>query len=616
MIRTLRQTIQKSLGLKVLFSAFAVIVTVLTVFTLITVTRESAKAKNDLQERGRLISDVLARSTIIGIYTENTELLEASARGIAALKDVVDTAVYNADRKMLYRKSREGQADIAAAIILSPGGSSSIRERVDAYEFVRPVLLQTTAEADESIYFNMPQAGKEQVIGFVRIVLSKESYHHAIRGIIGQHAVVMVIFIVASIAVTYLQLRHVTRPLEQLTRSVQAFEHGLHVEPLPVETKDEVGNLAAAFNAMAAARGKAEESLRESEDRYRRLIELSPDAVYVQSSGKFVFMNRSAARLFGRDDPSDLIGEAVEDHIHEEDRERHARRIQSVLDDKIVSSLLPVRYRVPDGNVVDAEAAVAPFAFHGQDAVLVIARDVTERKGLEEMVRNYERDLIDAEHAMSSMEARIEERERHLIAADLHDYVGQNLVLLQFRLGALHKGLSTPEAQRALEELRGVIMQTIQYTRSLTVELSPPVLFEIGFAAAVETLAEGFRKSYGLKVLLTDDGQPDNILADVRTVLFRSVRELLMNVVKHARTQTASVRVLRADGLLSVTVADEGAGFDADMITATKTGYGLYSIRERIKRLGGACSIESRPGLGTTIVLTVPMDQQGEKETI
>jgi PAS domain S-box-containing protein len=616
MMRRLRQAIGESLGLKILFSAFAIIVAVLTAFTLFAVMRESAKAKNELQERGRTLSAIFAHSSIVGIYTENGAMLAESAQGITDLKDIVEAAVYNAEYNMLYRKSKEGTGTtgtvaFSAADAPTSDESPRIREREDVFEFVRPVLLQTSAEADESIYFDAPEAsGKKRVIGFVRIVLSKDAYHHEIASMIGQHAVVMAVFIVASIVGTYMRLRHVTRPLEQLTRSVQAFERGLPVEPVPVETKDEVGNLAAAFNAMAAARGKAEESLRESEDRYRRLIELSPDAVYVQSAGRFVFMNRAAARLLGRAEPSDLIGLPVEDHIHEADRERHARRIRSVMDDQAVSSLLPVRYLLPNGTAVDAEAAAAPFAFQGQNAVLVIARDITERKGLEEMVRTYQRELLDAEHAMISLESRVEERERHLIAADLHDYVGQNLVLLQFRLGALQKGLSEPETLRALEDLRELIGQTIQYTRSLTVELSPPVLFEIGFTAAVETLAEGFRKSHGLSVTVADDGLSDDIPADVRNLLFRSVRELLMNVVKHARARTVSILLRRTDGQLTVTVADDGAGFDASTATGTKAGFGLFSIRERMKRMNGSCAIESRPGSGTTIVLAVPRDRE------
>ena len=615
MIRRLRRAIGESLGLKIIFSSIAVIVAVLTAFTLFAVMRDSAAAKNDLQERGRTLTGIFARASIVGIYSENAALLAESAQSIMDLKDVVEAAVYNADRKLLFTESRdrarpEGPDAFPADAAQPFDGSPFIREFENVFEFIRPVLLRTAAKADESIYFGSPEAGgRERVIGYVRIVLSKEAYHRAIASTIGQHAVVMAIFIVTSVAVIYLRLRRVTRPLEQLTKSVKALERGLPVEPVPVGTNDEVGNLAAAFNTMAAARGKAEESLRESEDRYRRLVELSPDAIYVQSGGRFVFMNRAAAGLLGMTDPSDLLGLRVMDHIHEEDRASHTRSITSVADDQSVASLLPVRYLRPDGTAVDAEAAAAPFAFQGQNAVLVIARDITERKGLEEMIRNYERELLDAELEMVSLESRVEERERYLIAADLHDYVGQNLVLVQFRLGALQKSLSAPHALKILEELRDLIGQTIQYTRSLTVELSPPILAEIGFTAAVETLAEGFRKSHGLTVTLTDDGLPDEINAEVRNLIFRSVRELLMNVVKHSGARNVSIMVKRLEGYLTVAVADDGKGFDAETVAGTKTGFGLFSIRERLKRLHGSYVIESKPGSGTKIVLVVPRNR-------
>ena len=618
MIRRLRQAVGESLGLKIIFSAIAVIVAVLTAFTLFAVVRESAKAKDDLQERGRTLSGIFAHGSIVGIYSENAAVLAESAQGIMDLKDVVEASVYNAERRLLFTKSRAGReapGSFPADAGHTPDGSTSIRERADVFEFIRPVLLRTAAATDESIYFGTPDTnGKERVIGYVRIVLSKEAYHRAIASMIGQHAGVMAIFIITSVVLIYVRLRSVTRPLEQLTRSVKALEQGLPVEPVPVGTKDEVGNLASAFNAMAAARGKAEESLRESEDRYRRLVELSPDAIYVQSDGRFVFMNRAAARLLGRADPSDLLGTPVMEHIHEEDREGHEKRIRSVADDQAVPSLLHVRYLRLGGAVVDAEAAAAPFAFQGKNAVLVIARDITERKGLEEMVRNYERELHDAELAMVSLESRVEERERHLIAADLHDYVGQNLVLLQFRLGALQKSLSAPDALRVLEELRDIIGQTIQYTRSLTVELSPPVLSEIGFKAAVETLAEGFRKSHGLTVTIDDDGLPDELHTDARNLLFRSVRELLMNVVKHSGARAVSITMKRTGDHLTVAVADDGRGFDFDSVAETQRGFGLLSIRERLERLNGTFSVESSARSGTLVVLVVPRDRQRVKQ--
>jgi len=205
------------------------------------------------------------------------------------------------------------------------------------------------------------------------------------------------------------------------------------------------------------------------------------------------------------------------------------------------------------------------------------------------------------------MESRIEERERHLIAADLHDFVGQNLVVTQFKLAALQKKLSSPGHIRHVEEVRELVRQITQYTRSLTVELSPPVLVEVGFKAAVESLAEGFQKTHRIPIRVEDDGgtgQPDD---DTRYLLFRSVRELLMNIIKHSEASSVKISISRNSGVMRVSVEDNGVGFDPAAVAGKDGGFGLFTIHRRLKQSDGCCEIESRPGSGTKVVLAAPL---------
>ncbi len=271
----------------------------------------------------------------------------------------------------------------------------------------------------------------------------------------------------------------------------------------------------------------------------------------------------------------------------------------------------PVRYRRPDGTTVDAEAIAAPFLFRGAKAALVIARDETERKDLQEKVRAYQKELYAVAAEMTAMEARIEERERYQIAADLHDYVGQNLVVTQFKLGTLARLLTSPEEVRRVEELRDVIAQTIQYTRSLTVELCPPDLAEIGLGAALEALAEGFSRAHGIAIAVQNNGPEGGLDRETRYLLYRNIRELLMNVVKHARASEVKISLVRYDDRLRIVVADNGAGFDPADMRTEKGGFGLFAIRERMERIGGTCDIAATPGAGATVALTVPVRQQG-----
>jgi signal transduction histidine kinase len=285
----------------------------------------------------------------------------------------------------------------------------------------------------------------------------------------------MLIFISSSIVIIFVAVKKITGPLDRLTRSVKAIEKGMRVEQVPVETGDELGNLASAFNAMIVARGLAEESLR-----------------------------------------------------------------------SVVSE-------------------------------------------------------------MSLMESRIEERERHLIAADLHDFVGQNLAVLLLKLAVLQKKLASPEVIGELQKIREIIGRTIQYTRSLTVELSPPILSEIGFEAAVKSLAEEIQKTHGIRVAVADDGKLKQAADETRYLLFRIVRELLMNIVKHAQATCAKICLARDEDVLHISVEDDGVGFDAKKGVGKDSGFGLFAIRERLKRLGGSCEIDSSSGCGTKVILAVPL---------
>jgi signal transduction histidine kinase len=234
-------------------------------------------------------------------------------------------------------------------------------------------------------------------------------------------------------------------------------------------------------------------------------------------------------------------------------------------------------------------------------------RDVTERKGMEEKIKAYQKELYSVAEEMSSLESRIEERERRLIAADLHDYVGQNLVVSQFKLAAVRKYALTPEVASHLGEIRELIGQAIEFTRSLTVELNPPILVEIGLQAAIESLAKGFEKNHGIPVTIEDDGWPKETDEDVRYQLFRSVRELLMNVVKHSRASSVCISLARYRNNIHIVVSDDGIGFDGADAVRKKHGFGLFTIRERMKKAGGYCEIESKPGSGTTVILTAPL---------
>ncbi len=197
------------------------------------------------------------------------------------------------------------------------------------------------------------------------------------------------------------------------------------------------------------------------------------------------------------------------------------------------------------------------------------------------------------------------ERERRRIATDLHDRIGQSLAFLQIRLTSIGEGLGGPPGD-ALRECVQLVAGAVEETRTLTFDLSPPVLYDLGLDAAVSWLAEQFAAHHGLAVDVSGEGA-GRLDEDVAAVLFRSVRELLTNVTRHARCERAKVTLGRADGSVVIRVEDAGVGIDDPPGARAHSGFGLFSVREQISRLGGTVELDSSVGAGTRVTIQVPV---------
>ena len=190
-----------------------------------------------------------------------------------------------------------------------------------------------------------------------------------------------------------------------------------------------------------------------------------------------------------------------------------------------------------------------------------------------------------------------EQRERKQLSKVLHDGLQQYLVAAKMQLSAIseHSDMSVRQTIKTVDDLLG---ESVQVSRSLAAELSPPILHEGGISAGLEWLSQFMANKHGLNVkMLSEINSPLLLEEDVKIFLFEAIRELLLNVVKHAKTNTAQVS-LRKDngGLVCITVSDQGAGFDPKCLRDGYGCFGLFSIRERIALLGGNLDFESSPG--------------------
>jgi two-component system CheB/CheR fusion protein len=200
-----------------------------------------------------------------------------------------------------------------------------------------------------------------------------------------------------------------------------------------------------------------------------------------------------------------------------------------------------------------------------------------------------------------------EERERRTLAQDLHDDLGQVLALASIKLAVARKANRSAPVKELLEKVEALLTQANQSVRSLAFQLCPPVLYELGLVAGLEWLSEEMRNRYNLEVEFEDDGQAKQLDTAVCTILFRAVRELLINVSKHAEVQSASIAAKLCDDHIEIAVTDGGVGFDAETTRAKSPGFGILSIRERLFYIGGNSRVESAPGRGTRVLLTAPL---------
>jgi PAS domain S-box-containing protein len=241
--------------------------------------------------------------------------------------------------------------------------------------------------------------------------------------------------------------------------------------------------------------------------------------------------------------------------------------------------------------------------------------DITERVTAEQNTLAN----IELLRSLTSELVMTEERERRRIAVDLHDNIGQTLAMSKIKLDSLLEQAAGYGLTRPVLEIAGMVDQSIQQTRSLMTDLSPSVLYELGFANAIEWLCEQMQEQYGLRVFLKNDLTIRRIDDEVQILLFRATKELLMNIVKHAGAKEAHITLQKSGNNIKVTVRDDGPGFDVPEIGRPPEkagGFGLVSIYERIKYLGGVFEVNANDGSGASITLTAPQKIKKKKSGV
>jgi len=257
--------------------------------------------------------------------------------------------------------------------------------------------------------------------------------------------------------------------------------------------------------------------------------------------------------------------------------------------------------------------------------IICVITDITERKNtereletyrhhLEELVQERTKALRKSEKKFRDLSAkmgRIEQQERQRIASGLHDGLAQDIALSKIKLQTVRQQIPDPAIKGQLGEIVGLMDISIQKLKSLVFELYPPILFELGLEAAVERFIENFQVKHNLNCKLIADRHGKPLSNHKAEILYNAIRELLMNVIKHACAQNVDISILRKNGNIQITVKDDGVGFKVPTESpklVEQSGFGLFSVKDRVEAVGGNLAISSVKSKGSRITLTAPLD--------
>ncbi|MBX3301019.1 MAG: PAS domain S-box protein [Nitrospira sp.] len=328
----------------------------------------------------------------------------------------------------------------------------------------------------------------------------------------------------------------------------------------------------------------------------------------------------------------DGTAEAWRRLVHPDDFDSADMGIQRSLENPATASEFEYRIVQPDGAIRWIYAKAKTLCDSDGRAIRMVGvnLDITDRKEaqlrlerfaqeLEAQVEDRTRDLVQSQERLRALTSELslaEQRERKRFATELHDHLQQMLIVGKLTIGqGMRSASGAPACETVLKKVDDILSDALTYSRTLIAELSPPVLRDHGLTASFTWLAEYMKKKHEqtVTVIVLDD-QGLNLPEDQRVLLFQSVRELLINSAKYAGTGLATLTMEKRMDHLRITVKDEGKGFDVTVAAAAgassgeiSSKFGLYSIQERMRALGGSFEIQSAPDKGTSVILVLPL---------
>lgn len=446
-----------------------------------------------------------------------------------------------------------------------------------------------------------------QPMGQVRMGFSLAQMNRSIDSARVRSIAIAVTGIILTILATVFIGVHLTRRLGRLATAAQRVGAGDYDIEVPEEIADEVGTTAIAFNRMVAEVSQRTRHLEESLARQRVIEQTSIDGMITYAaSGHVLSANPAIQQLFGyqREDllgkPASMLLAAISDG-----KDAGADYASGSFWTHTIDTRIEVTGKRKDGSCFPLELSIGRVDINDEPLFAATLHDITERKLAEHECHS----LLQGNRFLIHKSLAVQEEERRHLARELHDELGQCMTAIQADAELIHE-LSRNKDQKvttSAEAIVSVSSRMYDVVHSMMQRLRPSVLDDLGLVAALEEEIEAWQARFPhVNCSFSRDGELMGLGERINISLYRIVQESLTNIAKHADATQVTLKLARQQQTLTLSIEDNGCGMDTDN---PGRGLGLIGMRERVEALSGALSVQSAPGKGVTIRVSIPLDK-------
>jgi PAS domain S-box-containing protein len=587
------------------FRFLLVISSILAVATLVTslaiAINERITNRSYLRSEGKRLASYIALLSREALITKDTVQLDAIVNEANNTEDIAYVFIRNEGGTYLTSPYASINYRIPRIhdILLESSRGQKFQDIIQQINIREPVI-----EISAPITMGLPILGVKN-IGTVTIGLTE----YKMRRDIARTLFFVIIFslggaIILGLVLFFASKNIILDPLTELAQASSRLAQGDLSTEVGMKTMGEVKTLVDSFNKMV----RNLEKVTVSRDYVDNILKSMTNTLLVVSSdNQIMSTNTATCELLGYDE-KELVGQPLGIIKNSEDQERE-KWMRNLLADGHIGNIEEI-YRTKDGGSVPVllSASVMRDEHHLLRGIIYVAQDITERKRAENSLKESEERL----RSLASQLIDAQELERKRIARELHDDLGQSLLLLKLKLSSMSRGLP-PDLEKLRQECHETVenvQEIIDAVRCLSQDLIPPMLAEIGLNAAVKELLEEFCQRHDIASSLDIDDMEGLFSQEMELNIYRILQESLTNIGRYSQATRLSVSLKRKDPQVCLSVEDNGQGFEVSHIlgrSGRTKGLGLSSMEERARMMGGTFHLWSKPMAGTKIEVTVPL---------